>query len=124
MLVIPTLLDTAKNLLHENEPILFYTQCSLSLFLHRGPSMPGVILATNKRVLFVYKEKNKFNSQRYEEYLYERIKEVKEHPYFFSSHTSIYYNDDWVQFREIYDQNVRKQLCSIIQKQIASSSLS
>lgn len=120
----PTLLDTVKNLLDENETILFHTQCSLSLFLYKGLSVPGVILTTNKRLLFIYKEKTESTALRYEEYLYERIDEVKERPYFFSSHIALYYNDDWVQFREIYDQNVRKQLCSIIQKQIASSSLS
>ncbi|PEZ00246.1 hypothetical protein CN326_22855 [Bacillus sp. AFS018417] len=119
----PTLLDTVKNLLHENETILFYAQCSLSLFLHRGPSMPGILLTTNKRLLFVYKEKNEPTPERYEEYFYEQIEEVKEHPHFFSSHISIYYNDDWVRFERIYDQNIRKQLCSIIQQQIVSSSL-
>ncbi|MEH6892589.1 PH domain-containing protein [Bacillus sp. JJ864] len=119
-----TLQNTVNKLLHENETILFHKECSLSLFLHRGPSMPGVLLTTNKRLLFIYKEKAKSNPPRYEEYLYKRIEEVKEHPYFFSSHTSIYYNDEWVRFEGIYDQNVRKQLCSTIQKQIASSSLS
>ncbi|PGZ98559.1 hypothetical protein COE51_10900 [Bacillus pseudomycoides] len=120
----PTLQDTVKNLLYENETILFHTKCSLSLFLGRLHSTSGVVFTTNKRLLFIYKEKTESTALRYEEYLYERIDEVKEHPYFFSSHIALYYNDDWVQFREIYNQNVRKQLCSIIQKQIASSSLS
>lgn len=119
-----TLRDTVKNLLHEDETILYHTQCSLSLFLHKGPSVPGVILTTNKRLLFIYKEKTESNPPRFEEYLYERIEEVKEHPYFFSSHISIYYNDEWIQFRDIYDKNIRKQLCSIVQKQITSSSIS
>lgn len=116
--------DTVKNILHEDETILYLTQCSLSLFLHKGYSAPGVILTTNKRLLFIYKEKDKYSPTRYEEYIYENIKEVKDHPYFFSSHIAIYYNDEWVQFRNIYDNNVRKQLCSKIQKQITNSFLS
>ncbi|HDX9591053.1 TPA: PH domain-containing protein [Bacillus pseudomycoides] len=116
--------NTVNKLLHENETILFHKECSLSLFLHKGPSVPGVILTTNNRMLFIYKEKDTFNPTRYEEYIYENIKEVKEHPYFFNSHISIYYNDEWIQFRDIYDKNVRKQLCSIIQKQISTSPVS
>ncbi|MDC2864169.1 PH domain-containing protein [Bacillus sp. BP-3] len=119
-----TLQDTVKNLLHKDEMILYHTQCSLSLFLHNGPSVPGVIVITNNRLLFIYKEKDNYNPMRYEEYIYENVKEVKEHPYFFSSHIAIYYNDEWVQFRDIYDKNVRKQLCSILQKQITRSPLS
>ena len=119
-----TLQNTVNKLLHENETILFHKECSLSLFLHKGPSLPGVILVTNKRLLFIYKEQTESNPPRYEEYLYEYINEVKEHPHFFSSHIAIYYNDEWVQFREIYDKNVRTQLCSIIQSQITSSPLS
>ncbi|MEI4802484.1 PH domain-containing protein [Bacillus sp. FJAT-51639] len=119
-----TLRDTVKNLLHEDETILYHTQCSLSLFLHKGPSVPGVILTTNKRLLFIYKEKDTSNPTRYEEYIYKHIEEVKEHPYFFSFHIAIYYNNDWVQFRDIYDKNARKQLCSIIQKQVTSSPIS
>ncbi|MFD0772032.1 PH domain-containing protein [Bacillus sp. CGMCC 1.60114] len=118
-----TLQDTIKNLLYENETILFHTKCSLSLFLGRLHSAPGVVLTTNKRLLFIYKETTESTPLRYEEYFYERIDEVKEHPYFFSSHSSIYYNDDWVRFERIYNQNIRKQLCSIIQQQIVSSSL-
>lgn len=119
-----TLKNTVNKLLHENETILFHKECSLSLFSNRLPSASGIVLTTNKRLLFIYKEKTASSSTRYEEYLYERIDEVKEHPYFFSSHIAIYYNDEWVQFREIYDKNVRTQLCSIIQNQITSSSLS
>ena len=119
-----TLQDTVKNLLHKDEMILYHTQCSLSLFLHNGPSVPGVIVITNNRLLFIYKEKDNYNPMRYEEYIYENVKEVKEHSYFFSSHIAIYYNDEWVQFRDIYDKNVRKQLCSILQKQITRSPLS
>ncbi|PEA52675.1 hypothetical protein CON64_22355 [Bacillus pseudomycoides] len=119
-----TIQNTVNKLLYKNETILFHKECSLSLFLHKGSSLPGVILVTNKRLLFIYKKKTESNPPRYEEYLYEFTNEVKEHPYFFSSHISIYYNDEWVQFRDIYDKNVRKQLCSIIQKQITSSSLS
>ncbi|WP_242224227.1 PH domain-containing protein [Bacillus cereus group sp. BfR-BA-01380] len=116
--------DIVKSLLHEDETILFHTQCSLSLFLGKLPTAPGVVLTTNKRLLFIYKEKTESNPPRFEEYLYERIEEVKEHPYFFNSHIALYYNDEWVQFRDIYDKNVRKQFCSIIQKQITSSSIS
>ena len=47
-----TLLNKAKNMLTTDETILFYTACSLDIFIYRSVARPGLLILTNKRLFF------------------------------------------------------------------------
>lgn len=83
-----TLLDKAKNMLTTDETILFYTACSLDIFIYRSVARPGLLILTNKRLFFYGPDVSK--NPLFEEYSFAKISNLKRTTATFQQSNCIY----------------------------------
>lgn len=83
-----TLLHKAKNMLTTDETILFYTACSLDIFIYRSVARPGLLILTNKRLFFYGPDVSK--NPLFEEYSFAKISNFKRTTATFQQSNCIY----------------------------------
>lgn len=102
------MLEKAKNLLGTDESIHSYLLCSYDSSVSRNVLNPGILMATNKRVVFlgqefVLKLKNKINK----ELEYSKILSIKEkRGLLVGKRIVIDYDNNWVVFKLITDGEI------------------
>lgn len=94
-----TLLDKAKNMLTTDETILFYTACSLDIFIYRSVARPGLLILTNKRLFFYGPDVSK--NPLFEEYSFAKISNLKEQQRLFSNQIVFMYDNEWKKIKHI-----------------------
>ena len=105
-----TLLDKAKNMLTTDETILFYTACSLDIFIYRSVARPGLLILTNKRLFFYGPDVSK--NPLFEEYSFAKISNLKEQQRLFSNQIVFMYGNEWKKIKHIQTNDVS----SLVQK--------
>ncbi|MDA1839849.1 MULTISPECIES: PH domain-containing protein [Bacillus] len=105
-----TLLHKAKNMLTTDETILFYTACSLDIFIYRSVARPGLLILTNKRLFFYGPDVSK--NPLFEEYSFAKISNLKEQQRLFSNHIVFMYDNEWKKIKHIQTNDVS----SLVQK--------
>ena len=105
-----TLLDKAKNMLTTDETILFYTACSLDIFIYRSVARPGLLILTNKRLFFYGPDVSKY--PLFEEYSFAKISNLKEQQRLFSNQIVFMYDNEWKKIKHIQTNDVS----SLVQK--------
>ena len=99
-----TLLNKAKNMLTTDETILFYTACSLDIFIYRSVARPGLLILTNKRLFFYGPDIGK--NPLFEEYYFEKISDLKEQTRLFSNQIIFMYDNEWKKIKHIQTNDV------------------
>ncbi|PFB59582.1 PH domain-containing protein [Bacillus cereus] len=99
-----TLLNKAKNMLTTDETILFYTACSLNIFIYRSVARPGLLILTNKRLFFYGPGVSK--NPLFEEYSFEKISDLKEQKCLFSNQIIFMYNNEWKKIKHIQTNDI------------------
>ncbi|HFJ9449494.1 hypothetical protein CN268_00810 [Bacillus anthracis] len=105
-----TLLHKAKNMLTTEETILFYTACSLDIFIYRSVARPGLLILTNKRLFFYGPDVSK--NPLFEEYSFAKISNLKEQQRLFSNQIVFMYDNEWKKIKHIQTNDVS----SLVQK--------
>ncbi|MGP4946667.1 MULTISPECIES: PH domain-containing protein [Bacillus] len=105
-----TLLDKAKNMLTTDETILFYTACSLDIFIYRSVARPGLLILMNKRLFFYGPDVSK--NPLFEEYSFAKISNLKEQQRLFSNQIVFMYDNEWKKIKHIQTNDVS----SLVQK--------
>ncbi|AAU16136.1 TPA: PH domain-containing protein [Bacillus cereus] len=105
-----TLLNEAKNMLTNDETILFYTACSLEIFIYRSVARPGLLILTNKRLFFYGPDVSK--NPLLEEYSFAKISNLKEQKRLFSNQIVFMYDNEWKKIKHIQTNDVS----SLVQK--------
>ncbi|USK96078.1 PH domain-containing protein [Bacillus tropicus] len=105
-----TLLHKAKNMLTTDETILFYTACSLDIFIYRSVARPGLLILTNKRLFFYGPDVSK--NPLFEEYSFAKISNLKEQQQLFSNQIVFMYDNEWKKIKHIQTNDVS----SLVQK--------
>ena len=105
-----TLLDKAKNMLTTDETILFYTACSLDIFIYRSVARPGLLILTSKRLFFYGPDVSK--NPLFEEYSFAKISNLKEQQRLFSNQIVFMYDNEWKKIKHIQTNDVS----SLVQK--------
>ncbi|OJE31527.1 hypothetical protein BAQ47_02465 [Bacillus tropicus] len=105
-----TLLHKAKNMLMTDETILFYTACSLDIFIYRSVARPGLLILTNKRLFFYGPDVSK--NPLFEEYSLAKISNLKEQKRLFSNQIVFMYDNEWKKIKHIRTNDVS----SLVQK--------
>lgn len=97
------ILTAAKQLLHKEEKILSILKCSLTGYTitHKVP-YPGMLLATNQRLLFFSQYKNTFIA----EFDYEKILSIETKKRIFDKKIIFYYEDEYITLGYITSSNV------------------
>lgn len=97
------ILTAAKQLLHKEEKILSTLKCSLTGYMitHKVP-YPGMLLATNQRLLFFSQYKNTFIA----EFDYEKILSIETKRRIFDKKIIFYYEDEHITLGYITSSNV------------------
>lgn len=97
------ILTAAKQLLHKEEKILSTLKCSLTGYMitHKVP-YPGMLLATNRRLLFFSQYKNTFIA----EFDYEKILSIETKRRIFDKKIIFYYEDEYITLGYITSSNV------------------
>ncbi|GAB6429213.1 MULTISPECIES: PH domain-containing protein [Bacillus] len=111
-----TLLNTAKNMLTTDETILFYTACSLDVFIYRSVARPGLLILTNKRLFFYGPDVSK--NPLFEEYSFTNISNLKEQKRLFSNQIIFMYDNEWKKIKHIQTKDV-SSLVQQINEQIS-----
>ncbi|MGH1283522.1 PH domain-containing protein [Bacillus toyonensis] len=110
-----TLLNKAKSMLTTNETILFYTACSLDIFIYRSVARPGLLILTNKRLFFFGPDLSK--KPIFEEYSFAKISNLKEQKRLFSNQIVFMYDTEWKRIKHIQTTDV-SSLVQKIQEQL------
>ena len=105
-----TLLHKAKNMLTTDETILFYTACSLDIFIYRSVARPGLLILTNKRLFFYGPDVSK--NPLFEEYSFAKISNLKEQQRLFSNQIVFMYDKKKKKIKHIQTNDVS----SLVQK--------
>ncbi|MGE6846480.1 PH domain-containing protein [Bacillus tropicus] len=105
-----TLFQKAKNMLTTDETILFYTACSLDIFIYRSVARPGLLILTNKRLFFYGPDVSK--NPLFEEYSFAKISNLKEQQRLFSNQIVFMYDNEWKKIKHIQTNDVS----SLVQK--------
>ncbi|MGG0232889.1 PH domain-containing protein [Bacillus tropicus] len=105
-----TLLHKAKNMLTTDETILFYTACSLDIFIYRSVARPGLLILTNKRLFFYGPDVSK--NPLFEEYSFAKISNLKEQQRLFSNQIVFMYDNERKKIKHIQTNDVS----SLVQK--------
>ncbi|MBG9582919.1 hypothetical protein ABE42_27775 [Bacillus thuringiensis] len=105
-----TLLNEAKNMLTNDETILFYTACSLEIFIYRSVARPGLFILTNKRLFFYGPDVSK--NPLLGEYSFAKISNLKEQKRLFSNQIVFMYDNEWKKIKHIQTNDVS----SLVQK--------
>ncbi|EDX56909.1 conserved hypothetical protein [Bacillus cereus W] len=105
-----TLLNEAKNMLTNDETILFYTACSLEIFIYRSVARPGLLILTNKRLFFYGPDVS--TNPLLEEYSFAKISNLKEQKRLFSNQIVFMYDNEWKKIKHIQTNDVS----SLVQK--------
>ena len=87
-----TLLNEAKNMLTNDETILFYTACSLEIFIYRSVARPGLFILTNKRLFFYGPDVSK--NPLLAEYSFAKISNLKAQKRLFSNQIVFMYDNE------------------------------
>ncbi|HDX9611348.1 TPA: PH domain-containing protein [Bacillus toyonensis] len=110
-----TLLNKAKSMLTTNETILFYTACSLDIFIYLSVARPGLLILTNKRLFFFGPDLSK--KPIFEEYSFAKISNLKEQKRLFSNQIVFMYDTEWKRIKHIQTTDV-SSLVQKIQEQL------
>ncbi|MDT3493000.1 PH domain-containing protein [Bacillus toyonensis] len=110
-----TLLNKAKSMLTTNETILFYTACSLDIFIYRSVARPGLLILTNKRLFFFGPDLSQ--KPIFEEYSFAKISNLKEQKRLFSNQIVFMYDTEWKRIKHIQTTDV-SSLVQKIQEQL------
>ncbi|PFJ09142.1 PlcR-regulated protein PRP2 [Bacillus cereus] len=99
------ILTVAKQLLHKDEVIVSTLKCSLTDYIntHKVP-YPGMLLATNRRLLFFAQYKNTLIS----EFEYEKILSIETKKRIFDKKIILYYEDEYIKLGYITSSNIEK----------------
>ncbi|MED2182895.1 PH domain-containing protein [Bacillus wiedmannii] len=100
----PTLLNKAKNILTTDETILFYTACSLNIFIYRSVARSGLLILTNKRLFFYGPDVSK--NPIFEEYSFANISNLKVQKRLFSNQIIFMYDNEWKKIKHIQINDV------------------
>ena len=97
------ILTAAKQLLHKEEKVLSTLKCSLTGYMitHKVPYR-GMLLATNRRLLFFSQYKNTFIA----EFDYEKILSIETKRRIFDKKIIFYYEDEYITLGYITSSNV------------------
>ncbi|SCB99683.1 PH domain-containing protein [Bacillus sp. N5-665] len=99
------ILTAAKQLLHKEETILSTLNCSLTGYMitHKVPH-PGMLLATNGRLLFFSQYKSTFIA----EFDYEKILSIETKRRIFDKKIIFYYEDEYITLGYITSSNIEE----------------
>ncbi|GLV66663.1 PlcR-regulated protein PRP2 [Bacillus mycoides] len=97
------ILTAAKQLLHKEEVIISTLKCSLTDYMntHKVP-YPGMLLATNRRLLFYGQCKNTFIA----EFEYKKIVSIETKRRIFDKKIIFYYEDEYITLGYITSSNI------------------
>ncbi|WP_142315557.1 PH domain-containing protein [Bacillus wiedmannii] len=117
MYTMTPILTAAKQLLHEDEKILSTLNCSLTGYIitHNVP-YPGMLLATNRRLLFFSQYKNTFIA----EFDYEKILSIETKRRIFDKKIIFYYEDEYITLGYITSSNV-EEFIDLLQRKCKTS---
>ncbi|PFZ22248.1 PlcR-regulated protein PRP2 [Bacillus wiedmannii] len=101
------ILTAAKQLLHKDEVIISTLNCSLTGYMitHKVPH-PGMLLATDRRLLFYGKSKNTFIA----EFEYTKIVSIETKKRIFDKKIIFYYEDEYITLGYITSLNIEEFL--------------
>lgn len=101
------ILTAAKQLLHKDEVIISTLNCSLTGYMitHKVPH-PGMLLATDRRLLFYGKSKNTFIA----EFEYKKIVSIETKKRIFDKKIIFYYEDEYITLGYITSLNIEEFL--------------
>ncbi|MCM3089754.1 MULTISPECIES: PH domain-containing protein [unclassified Cytobacillus] len=114
-----SIINSFGTVLHEEENIIECLTCSLVSHYCLAP-LPGLLAATNKRLLFYGLSASESTKELVEEFAYIDITSIKEKRGITGKHIHMYYNDDFFNFQQIEGMNmfdfmaaVKEKLCTI-----------
>ncbi|WP_170968341.1 PH domain-containing protein [Bacillus wiedmannii] len=111
------ILTAAKQLLHKEEKILSTLNCSLTGYIitHNVP-YPGMLLATNRRLLFYKQSKNTLIA----EFEFKKIESIETKRRIFDKKIIFYYEDKHIRVGYITSSNVEEFL-DLLQRKCKTS---
>ncbi|MCU5656077.1 PH domain-containing protein [Bacillus mycoides] len=106
------ILTAAKQLLHKDEVIISTLNCSLTGYIitHKV-SYPGMLLATNRRLLFYGQSKNTLIA----EFEYKKILSIETKRRIFDKKIIFYYEDEYITLGYITSSNI-EEFIDLLQK--------
>ncbi|MBG9720631.1 PH domain-containing protein [Bacillus mycoides] len=110
------ILEDAKQLLHHEENILSTLRCSLTGYIitHNVPRS-GVLLATNRRVIFYGQSFKCCKNALIVEFEYKKILSIEMKRTFFDKKLIFYYEDEYITVGQILSSNIEGFL-NVIQR--------
>ncbi|MFJ8525299.1 MULTISPECIES: PH domain-containing protein [Bacillus cereus group] len=103
------ILEDAKKLLADQESILATLTCSITGYIvTNNTPRPGILLATNKRIIFYGQAFMRFKNELIEEFKYEKILSIEKKRKIFDKKIIIYYEDEHIMFGQILSQNIEE----------------
>ncbi|MBK5361130.1 PH domain-containing protein [Bacillus sp. TH44] len=113
------ILKDAKQLLHHEENILSILRCSLigNIITHNVPRS-GVLLATNRRVIFYGQSFKCCKNALIVEFEYKKILSIETKRTFFDKKLIFYYEDEYITVGQILSSNIEGFLNVIQRKRI------
>ncbi|MED1057345.1 PH domain-containing protein [Bacillus mycoides] len=111
------ILTAAKQLLHKDEVIISTLNCSLTGYIitHKVP-YPGMLLATNRRLLFFSQYKNTLIA----EFEYEKIVSIETKRRIFDKKIIFYYEDEYITVGYITSSNI-EEFIDLLQRKCKTS---
>lgn len=100
------ILEKAKGMLDKDEELLICLECSIRTFIYRQVYRPGVLLATNKRLLFY--GMNLSGVELVEKYDYDNISSIKEIKGVLKNSIAMNIEGESVKFSNILSNNKEK----------------
>ncbi|MFY4777003.1 PH domain-containing protein [Metabacillus sp. RGM 3146] len=94
-----------EDMLDHGEIVLASFHCSLEIFIYRIVPWPGVLTATNKRVLFYAEGFMGKGNEIVNEYQYERIHSIKFKKELFGSKMVFAYDSEWYKFLHVKEND-------------------
>ncbi|OQR53506.1 hypothetical protein CDB3_29240 [Bacillus sp. CDB3] len=95
------LLEKINKKMNSTENILCTLQCSFDLHVNRNCSRPGLLIATERRMLFYGVPISNFKNEIFEEFLYENISSLTMKKSIFGTRVRMYHNDEYLKFNKI-----------------------
>ncbi|PYD94876.1 PH domain-containing protein [Bacillus cereus] len=103
------ILEAAKKLLDDQEIILDTLTCSVTGYIvTNNAPRPGILLATDKRIIFYGQAFMHFKNELIEEFKYEKILSIEKKRKIFDKKIIIYYKDEYIMFGQILSQNIEE----------------
>ena len=93
------ILNQVKEILHDDENIVLYIQCSLEIFIYRSVPRPGILVLTNKRLFFCGPDIA--GNTLFEEFSFDKISAIKVKKGLFGTKISIQHGTEWIKVKYI-----------------------